>query len=581
MAIFFFRGNIINKKSGRSATGAAAYRTGEVLRSAAYRSGEKLQDGEIIHDYRAKSGVVYSEIMLPENAPPEYADRQTLWNAVDEIEKRKDAQLAREIIVALPREFELDTQVELLRVYIEVNFVDKGMIADFSIHDKGDGNPHAHIMLSTRHVTPKGFGKKNRDWNRRELIMEWRESWADINNYVLEGLGFEDRIDHRSYKEQGIDREPMIHLGHEAAAMEKRGIKTAKGDYNRAVQERNAAREAALEVSEGEGESVALKKQREKAKPEKRAENRQPTKAQLAALLKERSKEREIEKVVRRMRESENNRRDEGESPPVGALQKQGRTRGEIEALQELVQCMRTQNAEDMVREMHERHQIAEDRQETMENYIVLDKRRDGLREEISKENQELPHMDYVVGHQQILQDNITKWQSTRQNLGWRDRKKRQELDKEIAEAEQYLKKSQEYFRNKYQIDSQDAQEVIARKEKEIKAKTVAIEKIEEQLKALELSYKTQKLLADLRPDREQIDKLLEKMNKPPESIHEKLKYQAIHHRLNTIGEEDFQKVIKNLPKNQAKPLIEKRQRTESQAKENITPDPPSHGRSR
>jgi hypothetical protein len=210
-----------------------------------------------------------------------------------------------------------------------------------------------------------------------------------------------------------------------------------------------------------------------------------------------------------------------------------------------------------------------------------LDKRRDGLREEISKENQELPHMDYVVGHQQILQDNIAKWHRTRQNLGWRDRKKKQELDKEIAEAEQYIQQSQEYFRSKYQIDSSDVQKVIAIKQEKVRINTAVIQEITDKLNALELSYKTQKLLADLRPDREQIDKLLEKMNKPPEKIHERLKYQEIHHRLNTIGEEDFQKVIDNLPKDQAKILIEERQRAELQAKEAITHEPPSHGRGR
>lgn len=123
---------------GRSAVGAAAYRSGGILRSAAYRAGEELCDetGEITHDYTRKGGVVHSEIILPENAPPEYADRQILWNAVEAREIRKDARLAREIEVALQTEFTLRENVELLREYITENFVDKGAVADFSIHDK-------------------------------------------------------------------------------------------------------------------------------------------------------------------------------------------------------------------------------------------------------------------------------------------------------------------------------------------------------------------------------------------------------------------------------------------------------------
>ncbi|MDR2699424.1 MAG: MobA/MobL family protein, partial [Nitrososphaerota archaeon] len=247
--IYYFDGNIIGRSSGRSSVGAAAYRAGEKLRSnpvgsAAYMSGEKLRDenGEIVHDYTRKTGVRHSEIMLPKNAPPEYKDRQTLWNTVEASERRKDAQLAKEIVIALQREFELKEQIAILREYIRENFTDKGMVADFSIHDKKDGNPHAHIMLTTRTVTPDGFGGKNRDWNKKDLFLEWRESWADVNNRMFERKELDERIDHRSYKSCGIDKEPMVHLGYEAAALERKGIKTEKGNHNREVQRRNAER---------------------------------------------------------------------------------------------------------------------------------------------------------------------------------------------------------------------------------------------------------------------------------------------------------------------------------------------------
>ena len=252
MAIFYMRTNIIGRSSGRSAIGAAAYRRSAKMQSvahAAYQRGEKIieKGDKTTHDYRSKGGVVHSEIILPENAPPEFMDAQTLWNTVEASEKRKDAQLAREIIVALPKELNSDEQVEVLRAYLQENFVKIGICTDFSVHDKGNGNPHAHIMLTTRNVTPDGFGKKNTDWNKKELLLEWRKAWANINNEMFERKGLAERIDHRSYKEQGVDRLPYIHLGYEAAALEKKGIRTRRGDYNREIQRHNeglAAKEA-------------------------------------------------------------------------------------------------------------------------------------------------------------------------------------------------------------------------------------------------------------------------------------------------------------------------------------------------
>lgn len=141
MSIYHCSIKIISRSGGRSA-----------VASAAYRSGEKLYDEEtgLIHDFTRKGGVVMSEILLPENAPAEYSDRQTLWSEVQKVEKRSDAQLAREVEVALPVEMTREQQIECVRNYISENFVDKGMIADWALHDKGDGNPHAHIMLTVR-----------------------------------------------------------------------------------------------------------------------------------------------------------------------------------------------------------------------------------------------------------------------------------------------------------------------------------------------------------------------------------------------------------------------------------------------
>ena len=231
MAIYHFSVKIIGRGSGRSSVAAAAYRAGEkltneydgithdytrrnVIASAAYRSGEALtHEQNVTHDFSNKKGVVYSEIMLPENAPREFLDREYFWNTVEKSETRKDAQTAREVEISLPVEFTARENIELIKDYISKNFIDRGMCADFSIHDKGDGNPHAHIMLTTRNVNENGFGKKNRDWNGRGQLENWREKWADIANSRFKEKGFNARIDHRTLEAQGIDREPIKYMG--------------------------------------------------------------------------------------------------------------------------------------------------------------------------------------------------------------------------------------------------------------------------------------------------------------------------------------------------------------------------------
>ncbi|MDR2531894.1 MAG: MobA/MobL family protein [Oscillospiraceae bacterium] len=255
MAIYHLHVGIVSRRAGRSSVTAAAYRAGEKLKNdydgathdyinrnsistAAYRAGAKLNE----FDFTNKKGVVHSEIMLPENAPREYFNRSTLWNVVEKSEKRWDAQTARDIDVALPIEFKRQEQIEVMREYIQENFVDRGMCADFSIHDKLDGNPHAHILLTTREVSEKGFNGKNREWNKTQCLKQWRGNWADICNAKLRAKGIGERIDHRTLKAQGIDREPTIHMGAEATALECKGIFTERGNKNRDIIARNTAK---------------------------------------------------------------------------------------------------------------------------------------------------------------------------------------------------------------------------------------------------------------------------------------------------------------------------------------------------
>ena len=203
MAIYHFSAQVISRSGG-----------GNAIAAAAYRAGEKIQD----HNYTKKGRVDYTEILTPKNAPEWAKNRESLWSMVETAERRKDAQLCREINMALPLELKPEERQELAQNFCR-NFTQLGMVADLAIHGQDTGNPHAHIMLTMRELKPEGFGQKKREWNRRELVEEWREAWAKEANLALERAGHEARIDHRTLAAQGIDREPTIHLGKAAKAL--------------------------------------------------------------------------------------------------------------------------------------------------------------------------------------------------------------------------------------------------------------------------------------------------------------------------------------------------------------------------
>ena len=259
MAIYHCSIKIISRGKDKSAVAAAAYRSGETLTNE--------YDG-VTHDYTRKGGIVHTEILLPDHAPAEYADRSLLWNAVEKIEKAKNAQLAREIEIALPQELTMEHSISLVREYVKEQFVNAGMCADFAIHDKQDGNPHAHIMLTMRPIEQGGaWGAKQKkeyildkdggkiydpkkrqykcksipatDWNEQTKAEEGRAAWAEICNRALEQNGHAERIDRRSYARQGIDQIPTVHLGVAAFQMEKRGIRTERGNLNREIEVTN------------------------------------------------------------------------------------------------------------------------------------------------------------------------------------------------------------------------------------------------------------------------------------------------------------------------------------------------------
>lgn len=315
MAIYHLSAKLIGRSNGRSAVGAAAYRSGSIITNE--------YDG-ITHDYSKKKGILYSEVMLCDNAPVVYQDRSQLWNAVELTEKDSKAQLSRELEIALPKELNLESQVLLVQKYIDKNLTSEGMCADFSIHDKGDGNPHAHIMLTVRpidkdgkfeakrekvylcknavgdewgftakelanikssiwekqlpyykngnpksrpvyltkreyesdikykeyqRVKGKNNPKKSKDdrinpiiekWNSVDSLRKWRSAWADMCNQELERNGFHERVDHRSFIAQGRTDIPSIHIGVAALQMERRGIKSDRGNIHRDIKQRNA-----------------------------------------------------------------------------------------------------------------------------------------------------------------------------------------------------------------------------------------------------------------------------------------------------------------------------------------------------
>jgi hypothetical protein len=257
MAIYHFSAQIISRSNGSSSVGSSAYRSGEKI--------ENERTGEV-HDYTRKTGIEYSEIIAPSNAPEWASDRAKLWNEVEKIEKSKNSQLAREINIALPKELSLEKQIELTREFVKDTFVDKGMVADISIHDTQKGNPHAHIMLTMRPFENGEWGAKAKkeyildkkgekiklksgeyksrkidtvDWNKKENLEKWREQWANYANRTLERNGIKERIDHRTLAEQGIERVPQIHVGTHASAMEKRGVQSERGQLNNEIKELN------------------------------------------------------------------------------------------------------------------------------------------------------------------------------------------------------------------------------------------------------------------------------------------------------------------------------------------------------
>ena len=303
MAIYHLEAKVISRGVGRSAVAASAYMSCSHI----YNDYDGIQ-----HDYTRKQGLVYEQVLLPPQVLPEWKDRSVLWNAVEETEKTKDSRLAREFVVALPTELSKEETISLLTEYVQENFVNEGMCADFCIHDTDGHNPHAHIMLTVRPLDENGkwqnktekeylcikngeergftssefktaqadgwekqyqyivgkkkgymppsqaetqgyeraskypkstrYGRQNpisERWNSEEQLLIWRKNWADINNLYLERKNIDERIDHRSHKERGLDEQPTIHEGVTARIIEQKGGTSERCEINRQIKADN------------------------------------------------------------------------------------------------------------------------------------------------------------------------------------------------------------------------------------------------------------------------------------------------------------------------------------------------------
>lgn len=256
-----FNITIVQRSAGESAAAASAYQSGETL---------FCEYDQQVKDYGRKDRVVYKEIMLPPNAPSEYADRQKLWNAAESVERSWKSQLARRFKIALPRELSQEENRRLARQFCEEQFLSKGMIVDLAVHDKGDGNPHFHVLTTMRALDdqgrwlpkchredvldengericlPSGRWKSRKvdtvDWNDKKYGEIWRHEWEVLQNQYLEKANQPERIDMRSYERQGVDRLPQVHLGAAASALERKGVQTELGDRNRQIVQQNNER---------------------------------------------------------------------------------------------------------------------------------------------------------------------------------------------------------------------------------------------------------------------------------------------------------------------------------------------------
>lgn len=343
MAIYHMTVKTGSRGNGQSAVASAAYRSGESLCDE--RTGE-------VFDYRQKKGVVAKGFLAPDHAKDWAYDRSKLWNAVERAEKRKDARTFREIEMALPAELTLEQQKDLVRSWVKAELVSRGMCVDICVHDTGKGNPHAHIMCTTRDLTAdgEGFAGKNRDWDKKDLLKELRQSWANECNQALEMAGHESRVDHRSHRERGIEMEPQLHHGNRSGLMMK----------NEEIKSRNVER---VELPKEADALIAIAGARAEQERERQAAEREQKEAEAQARFEAQVKilndAREARRRKRAEAEAEKQKQEAAKAAPVPKAKPEEVAREIPKAEPEPVKSFREQIREaveaPVIREMEQR----------------------------------------------------------------------------------------------------------------------------------------------------------------------------------------------------------------------------------
>lgn len=546
MAIYHCSVKIIGRSTGRSSVGAAAYRAGEKIKNE--------RDG-VIHDYTKKLDVEHSEIVLPRNAPAQYLQRAELWNAVEKAEKRKDSQTAREIEVALPAEMSRGEQISIVQSYIISNFTSRGMCADFSIHaghksqhSENPDNPHAHIMLTTRTVTPEGFQGKNTDWNKKPLLMEWRENWAQTVNRAFELKGMSQRIDHRTLTAQGIDREATIHLGKAAHQMEKRGRRSERGTFNEGVRVRNMAYERDFDELQHMVNEMNRK-----------LEEQQPQHVQAVV---------QLQVAV----------------PPIGAAEphsyegEQTSSRSVMAQLNELNTEEKEQKRANTVGSDDDSAiNIAERLCQLRSQYIDIDMREAAELAQISKSNAERQKLEYqATGIQSFIQEigRITQQlaiaQHERQQAKIFDFAGKKRMEENIQRLEAAKKQVTNALHTNYGINPEQAgtriyqlrqQASVLSNKRSVRA-SLKNDGVEEKgKKAIEIEYKTQLAVAMLHPQWQQIENLYNEKtagkSEKKVSLNEVITTAKTESKLRNISIEDYRVIISKVSPDMAQMIVD------------------------
>ena len=571
MAIYHCSVKTIGRSSGRSSVGASAYRSGEKLYN--------QRDG-LTHDYTRKTGVTHTEVMTPSHAPEWANNREKLWNEVEKIEKAKNSQLAREVEVAIPKELSKENQIELIREYTKENFVNKGMVADVSIHDKGDGNPHAHILLTMRPFQQNGsWGAKAKkeyildkqgekiklpsgeyksrkisstDWDKKETLETWRENWAKQANKYLEREGHKERIDHRSYKEQGIEKLPTIHLGQTAHQLEKKGIATDRGNINREVEEFNMNYQRDLENVEKMLRDIQL--QQQQALQQQMVAEKMPGGGY-------QNPGRANEQATREIQKSEGLSRVEYGFAKADEL--------EYKTKNSPTQAQAPDKLENFKYEQPER--IAENIHHLKTEYINLErqiqsqsKNSSDIRESQQQIDNRIERISQSYKDAAAIQERINSLKDKRADLGIFKAKEKKQIDQQITSLEKSKHQAINNFERTFDIKINQTVSEVKRLKEQSQAIQQQREKLpntdilREQQKAIERQYKEQKVLLDMHPEKGKIENMviknqLNNQSKEQPNFNELTMKARAESKLNNISNKEKYAILKDIAPDKAK----------------------------